>query len=71
MNLRAMSRVSFPSSGLGMPTFKLCLMFNFINKRINLFYSLTHQAELGYRHSQTGVWEREISRVDMDIYGLV
>ena len=29
--------------------------------KINLFCSLTHQAELGNRHSQTGVWERDIS----------
>jgi len=27
--------------------------------KINLFYSLVHQAELGDRHSQTRVWERE------------
>ncbi len=30
-----------------------------INVKINLFCSPPHQAELGNRHSQTGVWERE------------
>jgi len=30
-----------------------------INVKINLFCSPSHQAELGNRHSQTGVWERD------------
>jgi hypothetical protein len=29
------------------------------NVKINLLCSLSHQAELGNRHSQTGVWERD------------
>jgi hypothetical protein len=28
--------------------------------KMNQFCLLTHQAELGNRHSQTGVWEREL-----------
>jgi hypothetical protein len=34
---------------------KLCLTFKSV--KMNLFCSWTHQAELGNRHSQTGVWE--------------
>jgi hypothetical protein len=30
-----------------------------VSIKMNLFCLLTHQAELGNRHSQTGVWERE------------
>jgi len=46
-----------PKLRLGMPTIKLCLMFN---RYQSCFILLTRQAELGNRHSQTGVWEREI-----------
>ncbi|OYV15865.1 MAG: hypothetical protein CG439_2354, partial [Methylococcaceae bacterium NSP1-2] len=49
--------VSFPSSGLGMTTHKLCLT----EHKDKLVLFMTRQAELGNRHSQTGVWERAVA----------
>jgi hypothetical protein len=40
-----------------MPALKLCLVLMVVNVNILL---MTHQAELGNKHSQTGVWERDI-----------
>jgi len=69
--VRRNKNVSFPRSGLGMPTLKLCLTLCVMNIKINLFYSVAHQAELGNRHSQTGVWERVIiTRVNKRLYRL-